>query len=299
MRLHRTAQPAAKNHAASLASLAKPPTETRYAKEQIIIKWNIIGKVANSAARSAPVKRLPLGKYGGGMINWYLNINKVVREIRRKSYDAIIAIREKELTSALKIKGYIKTDYESMSDIWKEQLSEIYLGNLGRHLHFAMEGDYEDVIRRDLPELEELADRRVKEYLNHQPNKGFENLLSPLIIEKSYPQFLDGHLRDAVVDSIIAVFDSIRIKSGLDIDGESLAGRVLSPTNPILVLSDLTTESGKNDQAGFMQIFQGAYKGIRNSKAHSLNHNLTEEKAAQYLVFASILARRIEESTKV
>jgi hypothetical protein len=58
MRLHRTAQLAAKNHAASLASLAKPPKK----------------KVYNSSMEShlqcgfwrfcsAPVKRLPLGGF--------------------------------------------------------------------------------------------------------------------------------------------------------------------------------------------------------------------------------------------
>jgi hypothetical protein len=45
-----------------------------------------------------------------------------------------------------------------------------------------------------------------------------------------------------------------------------------------------------------MQIFKGAYQGIRNPKAHSLTHDLTAMKAAQYLVFASLLARRIDEA---
>jgi hypothetical protein len=61
-------------------------------------------------------------------------------------------------------------------------------------------------------------------------------------------------------------------------------------------MSDLDSESGQNDQKGFMQIYKGAFQGIRNPKAHSLAHDLTEEKAAQYLIFASLLARRIEEA---
>jgi len=44
-----------------------------------------------------------------------------------------------------------------------------------------------------------------------------------------------------------------------------------------------------------MQIFKGAYQGIRNPKAHSMTHYQTAMKAAQYLVFASLLARRIDE----
>jgi uncharacterized protein (TIGR02391 family) len=65
----------------------------------------------------------------------------------------------------------------------------------------------------------------------------------------------------------------------------------------LLVLSNLDTESGKNDQKGFIQMLQGAYVGIRNPKAHSLASNLNEVATAQYLVFASLLARRIDAAT--
>ena len=108
--------------------------------------------------------------------------------------------------------------------------------------------------------------------------------------------FLDGHIREAVLNSVTAVFEFIRDRTGLDEDGDRLIGKVFSVDAPFLVLSDLSTESGMNDQKGFIQIFKGAYQGIRNPKAHSLSHDLTVSKAAQYLVFASLLARRVEEA---
>jgi hypothetical protein len=56
MRLHRTVQLASKNHAASPASLAKPPKKKGY---------NSLRKSQPQSGfkrfRSAPVKRLPLG----------------------------------------------------------------------------------------------------------------------------------------------------------------------------------------------------------------------------------------------
>ena len=82
-------------------------------------------------------------------------------------------------------------------------------------------------------------------------------------------------------------------------DGDNLIGKVFSLQTPILILSEIESESGKNDQKGFMQIFKGAYQGIRNPKAHSLTHDLTDTKAAQYLVFASLLARRVDEANIV
>lgn len=126
---------------------------------------------------------------------------------------------------------------------------------------------------------------------------GFENLLHPIIHKSSYKHYQDGHLRDAVLNSVVAIFDYIREKTGLAEDGDKLIGQAFSLSDPFVVLSELQSESGQNDQKGFMQIYKGAYQGIRNPKAHSLVHDLTEQKAAQYLVFASLLARRIEEAS--
>lgn len=133
-------------------------------------------------------------------------------------------------------------------------------------------------------------------YSSFGNNLAFEQLLHPSILKNALPQYKDGHLRDSVLNSITAVYDLIRQKSGLTDDGEKLIGKAFSLETPHLILSELKTESGQSDQKGFMQIFNGAYKGIRNPKAHSLSHDLTEIEAAQYLVFASLLARRIEEA---
>lgn len=126
-----------------------------------------------------------------------------------------------------------------------------------------------------------------------------DSLLHPEIKKHALGQFIDGHLRNAVLDSVIAIFDLIRQRTGLEEDGDALVGKVFSLTDPYLILSEIKTDSGQNDQKGFMQIFKGVYQGIRNPKAHSLTHDLTKEKAAQYLVLSSLLARRVEEATLV
>ncbi len=124
----------------------------------------------------------------------------------------------------------------------------------------------------------------------------FRVLLHPIITEHALGQYDNGHLRDAVLNSIIAVFDLIRHKTGLKDDGDRLIGKAFSLDDPYLILSDIDTESGQNDQKGFIQILKGSFQGIRNPKAHSLSHDLNRVKAAQYLVFASLLARRIDEA---
>ena len=68
---------------------------------------------------------------------------------------------------------------------------------------------------------------------------------------------------------------------------------------PRLILSVIDTNSGRNDQSGFADIFRGFYRGVRNPKAHSLVHDLDAHKAGQHLVLASILMRRDVEARPV
>lgn len=225
-----------------------------------------------------------------------------MRAIEQKARDAKPLFEEggKEATAA--IHGYIKADYEQLWDLWQQQLPDEHLGNLGRHVHFGEGCDYDDIVTHDLPELEKRAEAHLLNSVgaeNPQEELGFEHLLHPVIVEHAYQLFRNGHLREAVLNSVTAVFDFIRERTGLNEDGDRLIGQVMSVADPRLLLSELETESGENDQKGFMQIFKGAFQGIRNPKAHSLTHDLTEHKAAQYLVFASLLARRIEEATVV
>lgn len=124
-----------------------------------------------------------------------------------------------------------------------------------------------------------------------------ETILHTLILKHAYPQFRDGHLRSAVLDAFIAVFDIIRERTGLRLDGAELVGKAFSLSEPWLIVSELDTESGRSDQKGFIQLLQGAYLSVRNPKAHSLQSDLDAISAAQYLVFASLLARRVEAAT--
>lgn len=122
---------------------------------------------------------------------------------------------------------------------------------------------------------------------------GFDDLLHPIVREASIKHYQGGDYRNAVLDGIVALFDKIRERTGLDLDGDNLCNQAFSPSNPMLILSEMDTDSGRNDQRGFLDIFKGFYRGVRNPKAHSLVHDLDATKAAQHLVLASILMRRV------
>jgi uncharacterized protein (TIGR02391 family) len=230
------------------------------------------------------------------MTNWYLRVQRLLRAMRRKAADALFALDDDPDADTTAIKTYLKADYDELWREWSNRFPGESLGNLGRHIHFGHKVDYFDILRIDLPELEQRADDHLRTTVAQPTQLGYEHLLHTAIAVSSSALAASGQLREAVLNSITAVFDLMRRRTGLDLDGDALATRVLSLDRPLLVLSELETQSGRNDQAGFMQILQGAYKGIRNPKAHSLDHDLDETKAAQYLVFASLLARRLSEA---
>lgn len=230
------------------------------------------------------------------IFDWFLRVNKLLQKIRLNAFEALKSLRRKDQSMVRVHNNELKTVYSSLCTLWKEGFPLEELGYLERHIDFGEIEDYENILSQDVPKVERIAEEHLLRTKGKFKEIGFENLLHPVIIEHAYQQYRDGHLRDAVLNSVIAVFDLIRLKTGLTEDGDRLVCKVLSTQDPYLILSELGTESGRNDQTGFIQIFQGAYKGIRNPKAHSLEHDLTEQKAAQYLVFASLLARRIDEA---
>lgn len=82
--------------------------------------------------------------------------------------------------------------------------------------------------------------------------------------------------------------------TGLDDDGSSLMNRVFSEHNPLLILGDLSIETGRSVQSGFRFLFVGAVRGIRNPDAHEQFQPLDTEEGLEQLAFASMLMRRLD-----
>ena len=84
---------------------------------------------------------------------------------------------------------------------------------------------------------------------------------------------------------------------GEEKDGQDLMRKTFSPSNPLLISEGLVTESGKNVQEGYMQIFAGAIQGIRNPKAHE-NTYISREDAIKRLILASLLMEKVDEAIR-
>lgn len=131
------------------------------------------------------------------------------------------------------------------------------------------------------------------------PDNAIWSLVHPKVETSSRQRFEAGHYVDAVeaalkeLNSVIKKV--IKKKTGQEFDGVPLMQKAFSPNQPVLVaLDDISTESGKNIQQGYMQIFAGAMQGIRNPKAHA-NLKITKGRAWHLLFLASLLFHKWDE----
>jgi uncharacterized protein (TIGR02391 family) len=105
--------------------------------------------------------------------------------------------------------------------------------------------------------------------------------------------FGGGHYPEAVQKASIAMRDMLRELSGSRLDGVDLAGAALTPNNPLIVLADLETETGKNIQRGTMLLAQGVFASMRNVVAHEVIA-LTPVEALEMLGTISLVVRRLD-----
>jgi len=86
----------------------------------------------------------------------------------------------------------------------------------------------------------------------------------------------------------------VRIEIKKELDGFQLMMKAFSQENPIILLDDLSTETGKNIQDGYKHLFAGAMRGIRNPKAHA-NIIIDEKRTIHLLFLASLLMYKFDE----
>jgi uncharacterized protein (TIGR02391 family) len=120
--------------------------------------------------------------------------------------------------------------------------------------------------------------------------------LHPIVRDACTFLFEDGHPREAVQAAVMAVLDELRDLSGLsDCDGEELVGRALLRKDPLVVVADLATQTGRSVQRGTALLAQGAIAAIRNPGSHR-RLELTQSEAIEQLAVLSFIARRLEDA---
>jgi len=132
------------------------------------------------------------------------------------------------------------------------------------------------------------------------PELDFWSMIHKDIIKVAKNKFEDGYYADAVESAFKEinkrVKEIMKNKTGEELDGASLMYKAFSENKPVVILDNLSTETGRNIQKGYMQIFAGAMIGIRNPKAHE-NIVISKERATHFIFLASLLMCKLDEAT--
>jgi len=130
------------------------------------------------------------------------------------------------------------------------------------------------------------------------PTQWFWEFVHPRIRALAQSRFEKGFFGDAVEASFKEINDAVkrlvREATGRELDGAALMLAAFSPKNPILRLTPLETETDRNVQQGYMQIFAGGMIGVRNPQAHG-NHDPGSSGALHLICLASLLLRKLDE----
>ena len=113
--------------------------------------------------------------------------------------------------------------------------------------------------------------------------------LHPEVLRLSAKLFVEGNYRQAILDAFIGLDDYVKTKSGEPETGASLMQKVFSPNSPRFTLS-----GNAEEQKGFMFLYTGAIKAIRNDYGHRITHPTNAETAFELLAFASLLFRQLD-----
>jgi uncharacterized protein (TIGR02391 family) len=130
------------------------------------------------------------------------------------------------------------------------------------------------------------------------PTQWFWEFVHPRIRTLARPRFEAGFFGDAVEASFKEVNDAVkrvvRESTSRELDGAGLMTTAFSVQNPIIRLTPLATETDRNVQQGYMQIFAGAMTGVRNPQAHG-NLDPDSSSALHLICLASLLLRKLDE----
>ena len=169
--------------------------------------------------------------------------------------------------------------------------------------------DYKEELRNELEAgrtqlwaiIESLSEILPAKEANKNDLNDIWQIMHPEIIRISKSRFESGFYADAVVSAFkeinVKVRELYKQKTGDDRDGANLMLTAFSVKNPVLKFKSSSSYSDNDVQEGYMHMFAGAMKGIRNPKSHE-NETITKEDALRKLAFASMLMYKLDNVEK-
>ena len=117
------------------------------------------------------------------------------------------------------------------------------------------------------------------------------DLLHSKISLRAKRNFYAGHFEDSIFDAFKALESELRSRAGAEIDevGVPLVSRVLNPSHPLLLFSNV-----KAEQESTFFLFRGAIGILKNPLSHRFVEVYDSGQAFEAICFASLLMRMLD-----
>ncbi len=108
--------------------------------------------------------------------------------------------------------------------------------------------------------------------------------------------FDDSHYSQATFEAFKYLDKEVARISKIGQTGYKLMMAAFHDQSPAIILSDLATESGKDEQKGYQFIFSGSVMAVRNPRGHEYKIRDSIDECLDHLSLVSLLLRRIEKA---
>lgn len=122
--------------------------------------------------------------------------------------------------------------------------------------------------------------------------------IHPKIREISEERFFNKDYGVAIEKAFKRIIKLVQEKSGERLDGTKLMERVFSANSPTLAFNNLEKQSDIDEQRGMMDLYKGSVECIRNVRFHEEIEEDEEIMTLHLLIFASLLAKKLDETIK-
>lgn len=198
-----------------------------------------------------------------------------------------------------------KTDiaqaWRKVTEMFPDDFQPHGASGLGRHIRFAMQGDFADIERWDVPgiihEVERYG-RRGNDFIRSELDRlafgsDVGTVIHPRIQDACADLMRQRKYKEVVRAAVDLVMDDLRRLSGESGDGDALIRGAVKTTEGHLAFSACDDPNAKNVTEGLKQVLQGIYKGVRNPVSHGWS-GFNRSESLQILATCSLLLSRLQ-----
>src|SRR5438874_572628 len=135
------------------------------------------------------------------MWNWVFRVLRICREMRVLSAQALDAFEQANDGAVDIVKGQMRRLVIDLAADLPADFPPCRIGDLRRHIGFSMDGDYRDILRFDLPDIEEKIEGYATRGVVAEIPAGFDDLLHPPVRDAAIRHYHAGDFRNAVLDA--------------------------------------------------------------------------------------------------